>query len=109
MFEKGSLNVIIKVLTTLSCDSYSTTMCISSKIDYSVSSIEQAVFVLTRDGYVRARRGPGGGYKLIKPVANITVGELSHYVADRHHILSRALQLLDDMPLIEFIDYKAAK
>ncbi|MEY2758753.1 MAG: HTH-type transcriptional regulator IscR [Pseudomonadota bacterium] len=48
----------------------------------SLSYLEQLFAMLRRAGLVAASRGPGGGYRLQRPAAEITVGQVFQAVED---------------------------
>ncbi len=49
---------------------------ISERQSISVSYLEQLFALLRRNGLASARRGPGGGYVLARPAAEITVADI---------------------------------
>lgn len=49
---------------------------ISERQDISLSYLEQLFSRLRRQGLVKSVRGPGGGYRIAKPVQDITVSEI---------------------------------
>ena len=56
---------------------------ISSRQDISLSYLEQLFAKLRRRELVRSIRGPGGGYRLSRPVAEIFVAEIIDAVDER--------------------------
>jgi len=49
---------------------------ISERQDISLSYLEQLFGKLRKNGLVTSTRGPGGGYRIRKPLGQITVGEI---------------------------------
>lgn len=49
---------------------------ISERQDISLSYLEQLFSRLRRQGLVKSVRGPGGGYRIAKPIQDITVSEI---------------------------------
>lgn len=47
---------------------------ISARQNISIKYLEQIVSILNKAGYVRAIRGPQGGYRLVKKPSDITAG-----------------------------------
>ena len=47
---------------------------ISARQGISIKYLEQIVSILNKAGYVRAIRGPQGGYQLVKPPEEYTAG-----------------------------------
>ncbi len=56
---------------------------ISSRQEISLSYLEQLFSKLRRKGLVTSVRGPGGGYKLARPLADISVAEVTDAVNER--------------------------
>ena len=52
--------------------------------DISISYLEQIFAQLRKHGLVRSVRGPGGGYVLNKPFAEITVGDIVEAIDHPH-------------------------
>jgi Rrf2 family iron-sulfur cluster assembly transcriptional regulator len=55
---------------------------ISARQQVSLSYLEQMFSRLRRDGMVESTRGPGGGYTLARPAAEITVADIVRSVDD---------------------------
>jgi Rrf2 family iron-sulfur cluster assembly transcriptional regulator len=55
---------------------------ISFSQEISVSYMEQLFAMLRKHGLVVGTRGPGGGYRLARPVENITIAEILNAVED---------------------------
>jgi|SRR5690554_3805422 len=53
---------------------------IAERQNISLSYLEQLFSRLRRSKLVESVRGPGGGYKLTRPPANISIGEIIHAV-----------------------------
>ncbi|MDH5614727.1 MAG: Rrf2 family transcriptional regulator, partial [Gammaproteobacteria bacterium] len=49
---------------------------LSHKLNISLSYMEQLFARLRQHGLVKARRGPGGGYKLSRPLREIMVSDI---------------------------------
>ena len=49
---------------------------ICSKCDISKKYLELLFMILRQNGYIRTKRGTGGGYKLTKPASQITIAEI---------------------------------
>ena len=49
---------------------------IAARQEISVKYLEQIVSILVRAGYLKSIRGPQGGYRLTRPPAEITVGDV---------------------------------
>jgi len=56
---------------------------ISERQDISLSYLEQLFSKLRRQGLVKSVRGPGGGYNLAKPYADISVSEIINAVDEQ--------------------------
>lgn len=59
---------------------------ISATQHVSISYLEQLFARLRNQGLVKGMRGPGGGYYLAKPVAEITVAEIVTAVDERAYV-----------------------
>jgi Rrf2 family transcriptional regulator, iron-sulfur cluster assembly transcription factor len=55
---------------------------ISERQGISLSYLEQLFAMLRRSGLVLSSRGPGGGYRLQRPAADITIGEVFRAVEE---------------------------
>lgn len=55
---------------------------VASRQRISLSYLEQLFALLRRAGLVQASRGPGGGYRLQRSAADISVGEVFRAVAE---------------------------
>lgn len=56
---------------------------ISSRQDISLSYLEQLFSKLRRQNLVESVRGPGGGYRLARPMAQISIAEVTDAVSER--------------------------
>lgn len=73
------------------------------KISYSHSALEQAASNLVKLKLITAQRGPGGGYQLNQPLDYITMGMFVPYAKKQQPMLRRALELLSDVTVEEFV------
>ena len=53
---------------------------IAERQDIPIKFLEQILLTLKNGGFVRSKRGPGGGYTLTRPPTEITVGEVIRFI-----------------------------
>lgn len=53
---------------------------IAERQDIPLKFLEQILLTLKNGGFVRSKRGPGGGYILTRPPAEITIGEVIRFI-----------------------------
>ncbi|MDH5228692.1 MAG: Rrf2 family transcriptional regulator [Gammaproteobacteria bacterium] len=62
---------------------------ISQKQNISLSYLEQIFTELRHAGLVKGTRGPGGGYRLARPAADVTIAQVIDALGDSHPQLGR--------------------
>ena len=53
---------------------------IAQRQDIPIKFLEQILLTLKNGGFVRSKRGPGGGYTLTRPPTDMTVGEVIRFI-----------------------------
>ncbi len=53
---------------------------LAQSIDAPIKFLEQVLLELKKGGFIESRRGNVGGYRLSRPPADITVGEIVRYI-----------------------------
>lgn len=53
---------------------------VSARTDISLSYLEQVFGVLRKGGLVKSTRGPGGGYRIARPLAAISIADIIQVV-----------------------------
>lgn len=53
---------------------------VAERQDIPIKFLEQILLTLKNGGFVRSKRGPGGGYTLTRPPSEVTVGEVIRFI-----------------------------
>lgn len=69
----------------------------ANRLSVSVKYLEKLVRELQRAGYVASKRGPAGGHVVVKPAAEISVGEVVR-VLEGEEALTRCVQVNESCP-----------
>lgn len=100
---KGPLIMIINILVNYSYDEYRSITYICDVTDYSKSTVERTLFLLRRRGFLIAKQGCNGGYKLTRPLGDIKINDLSSFTTAQQTVLRMSLSFIKDMTLLDFV------
>ena len=67
-----------------------TTATIARQLSLSITYVEGLMKLLKRGDLLQAHRGPGGGYRLQRPVEDISAGDVARCFAQKEVVLARA-------------------
>ena len=67
-----------------------TTATLARQLGLSITYVEGLMKLLKRGDLLRAHRGPGGGYRLQRPVEDISAGDVAKCFAQKEAVVARA-------------------
>jgi Rrf2 family protein len=92
LLDKQTLHAL-ELVAHIACapaQQFMTTATLARQLGLSITYVEGLMKLLKRGDLLQAHRGPGGGYRLQRPVEDISAGDVAKCFAQREAVLARA-------------------
>ena len=104
---KGLL-LLVSMVEMLARDERLTLAAVAGNANMSLSYAEQLASLLVQAKIIQGTRGPGGGYKLVRPIENITLKEVLSALMRKPSIDGETLiEFYGNFTLVEYMGVRA--